>query len=267
MSGMTPKRPKGVPPAEADDYLDSVEVFDVSWELRSNPDGRNTPPVAAWQNMRPLNGRRSAACAVAHGGFIWLMGGFDGTGCTNMVHAYSPQANKWETRKPMLHKRSGASACVGQRHIYVCGGWDGNEALRSVERYNTTLDKWEDINDMHHERSRGLGCAHFGGYVWAMGGMDGNGRALNTVERYDPRSKELGQWEVKMQMCERRCSCAATVQPHCQIKHEQLSLPLLLVSCFALEFALEGSEGQSVRDGGVRWKGCPLQCGALRLDE
>ena len=50
-------------------------------------------------------------------------------------------------------------------------------------RYSTTLDKWELISEMHYERSRGLGCARFGGYVWTMGGMDKNGRALNTVER------------------------------------------------------------------------------------
>ena len=52
-----------------------------------------------------------------------------------------------------------------------------------MERYNCTLEKWEEIVDMHDVRSRGLGCAHFGGFVWALGGVDENGRALNTVER------------------------------------------------------------------------------------
>jgi len=203
------ERPKGQPQPPSDDYLDSLEAFDVNWAERTPVRDEQMP---GWQSMRPLNGRRSAACGVAHGGCLWLLGGFDGVVCSNMVHVYSPQSNKWEPRKPMLEKRSGAGACVGERHIYVCGGWDGTKPLKSVERYSTTLDKWELISEMHYERSRGLGCARFGGYVWTMGGMDKNGRALNTVERYDPRgNNSMGTWEIKMQMCDRRCSCAAAV--------------------------------------------------------
>lgn len=179
---------------------------------QATPDAvRTTPPPLLSAQDRPLfvldlaplltdpfflcsASRRSAACVVAHGGLLWCIGGFDGTVCTNSVQVYSPQTNKWVMRKPLQRKRAGAGACVGDGKIYVIGGWDGVRGLDSVEHYDMVSDKWRELRCMNHIRSRGVGAAHFGGYLWALGGQAPDGRALNSVERCRTHTHARTKW-------------------------------------------------------------------------
>jgi len=199
-----------------DDFLSSVEAYDVRWKTREGGKhvGKKVPfeDSNGWSDCKPLRFERSAACAVNCGNRLYVIGGFDGHEVTDRVLMFDPKMNHWETRQSMIQKRSGAAACVNDGYIYVCGGWYG-EALNTVERYSVTHNQWEILEaKMHEERSEGLGCVQFGGYVWVMGGMNRHDKPLATVERYDPASHDIKlQWECKHQLSEKRSSCAAVV--------------------------------------------------------
>lgn len=102
-------------------------------------------------------------------------------------------------------------------YLYAVGGQDGVQCLNHVERYdpkgenfsyhslsiNTnfpfTENKWSKVAPMTTRRL-GVAVAVLGGFLYAIGGSDGQ-TPLNTVERFDPRSNK---WTIVAPMSTRR---------------------------------------------------------------
>lgn len=103
--------------------------------------------------------------------------------------------------------------------LYAVGGQDGVQCLNHVERYDPKgkhqcsfpllesfmkllillENKWSKVAPMTTRRL-GVAVAVLGGFLYAIGGSDGQ-TPLNTVERFDPRSNK---WTVVAPMSTRR---------------------------------------------------------------
>lgn len=77
--------------------------------------------------------------------------------------------------------------------------------MRSAERFNLAMGRWDVLPPMSGPR-RGCAAVGMNGALYVVGGGDGAGQILNTVERYMPGWK---QWETLQPMLEGRYGCAA----------------------------------------------------------
>lgn len=68
-----------------------------------------------------------------------------------------------------------------------------------LSRYDPKENKWSKVASMNTRRL-GVAVAVLGGYLYAVGGSDGQ-MPLNTVERYDPRQNK---WSLVAPMSTRR---------------------------------------------------------------
>ena len=151
---------------------------------------------------------------VAHAGYLWVIGGTNGTVSLATTLRYDPAADAWRFMAPMSVGRSSVAAAVLDGRIYAVGGsatpggpggpGGGPGALTSVEVYSVEADRWELLKSattvgrtthavavLSHP-SGGDGAGDGGAKqtqtLYAIGGEDGGARAIEfaSAERYDP---------------------------------------------------------------------------------
>ena len=86
------------------------------------------------------------------GGYLYAIGGYDGTAHLSSVEKYDPKTNKWSSVSDMLSQRSSMGVSVIEDRIYVTGGNDGATCLNSAECYNPELNVWECLPSMSVRR-------------------------------------------------------------------------------------------------------------------
>lgn len=105
------------------------------------------------------------------------------------------------------------AAIVLGRSIYVTGGNAGVvqggsmvlTPLTRVLRYDYEKKQWTSTTPMNAERAYHSGVA-LNGYLYVIGGMDGEGHFLSEVERYDPASSK---WSFMQSLHRPRAATAA----------------------------------------------------------
>jgi N-acetylneuraminic acid mutarotase len=141
-----------------------------------------------WTALTPMPSARQEVAVAAHGGRVWVIGGF-GAGAEPVatVEVYDPAHNVWETRAslpvPVHHP---AAAVVGDR-LFVVGGYTGGRVrwtpLDSVYEFVPSRETWEARAPMPTARGA-LAVAVLDGRIHALGGS-GEGLS-NAHEVYDP---------------------------------------------------------------------------------
>ncbi|XP_054165023.1 kelch-like protein 20 [Oppia nitens] len=133
---------------------------------------------------------------------LYAIGGLtDKSYDTNTVESYDPQTNQWKPMKPLSTTREGMGAAVLNDTIYVCGGYDVNTAKRHNDCEYMTPNSSDDSNDSQWHFTTPMSMvreyyqlvAH-GGYLYAIGGYIGNLTDTQTVERYNPLTR---QWQPR----------------------------------------------------------------------
>ncbi|CAE8684665.1 unnamed protein product, partial [Polarella glacialis] len=110
----------------------------------------------------------------------------------------------------MEEPRHGASAGRVHSRIFVFGGHNGTLALTTAESLDLAVGvRWRSIGDMCHGRE-GAGGATLAGLIYVCGGLDGNRRAMQSTECFNPNT---GRWEQVEVMETRRAFVAATAAP------------------------------------------------------
>lgn len=105
-------------------------------------------------------------------GFLYAVGGQDGVQCLNHVERYDPKGGKF---------------LITQCHYHF------------TRLFHFAENKWSKVAPMTTRRL-GVAVAVLGGFLYAIGGSDGQ-TPLNTVERFDPRSNK---WTIVAPMSTRR---------------------------------------------------------------
>ncbi|CBY10072.1 unnamed protein product [Oikopleura dioica] len=161
-----------------------------------------------WQRLTDMTTRRCRAGVANYKGFIWAVGGFNGSQRVRTVDIFDPVKGEWNPGPPMDARRSTLGAAVLNNNLYAVGGFDGASGLDTAEVYSEKKECWCRIADMTTRRSS-VGVGVVGSFLYAVGGYDGCQRqCLNSVERYDPDANE---WSKVADMTTRRSGAGVGV--------------------------------------------------------
>jgi N-acetylneuraminic acid mutarotase len=169
---------------------DNVEVYDTvleSWDL-------SVPPAV----------RRAACSTTTLNGYIYLVGGFDGSGsdanAVAQVERWSPDNHTWEFVASLNQAKWSCQVCTVNNRLYVFGGVSSGIHLtpfvpvQSCEMYCPLRDEWTIISAMPTPRTSFSICV-VGHCVYVMGGVIHSGsesyfsgQETSLVEIYDTRA-------------------------------------------------------------------------------
>ena len=171
---------------------DTVEVYDIAND--------------EWSSVPPLPQPRHHSAVAAHGGLLFVIGGYP-TGLTEQrseVYVYTPQQDEggeevgvWLEAAPLPGARAACWGVTLNDRIYVFGGEnDAGDAQASTFIFDPVADTWSIGADMPTARGH-LTASVAGDLIYVIGGRDGNsqnqGEALDVNEVYDPAND---QWQT-----------------------------------------------------------------------
>nr|VZI44711.1 unnamed protein product [Spirometra erinaceieuropaei] len=177
-----------------------------------------------WRERAPLavgrSGGHAAAvkvptAAAAADGEETLIGVVGGWGPISSCEVYDVRQDRWHKLPDLPEARdSPAAACLpGDSRVFVFGGsWLASVVFchlradwRRQRQEATSADFWQSAAPMRTARWQHAATA-FRGAILVAGGVDGEGRLVNTVEMFTPpdASSPLGQWTKLAHMQEPR---------------------------------------------------------------
>lgn len=151
--------------------------------------------------------KRLEVGGVALNNKIYIIGGMDEKGTTDLTEVYDIKTDKWTTGSSMPGKRDHPGAATYDGKIYVVGGFNERGiSTRTLFIYDPITDKWERGKDM--PTARGALAAKFvNGILYVIGGdatqlYDSKGfynpqGVVTTNEAYDPKADS---WTIKAPM-------------------------------------------------------------------
>eukprot|EP00667_Euglena_gracilis_P013002 EG_transcript_13388 len=152
-----------------------------------------------WEDTPAMEDMRvCAALAVDGEGGLVAMGGMSYEGTMESVERLDPACQQWRPLPPMALARCCAgAAALGRDHLAAVGGgesmWMSSRVWDSCELFDCTVAQWRSLPPLLAPRCA-LGLAWVGnvGRLYAVGGYEGQGSYLATVECFDPGAG--GQW-------------------------------------------------------------------------
>ncbi|MFV2057941.1 MAG: hypothetical protein ACC707_15865 [Thiohalomonadales bacterium] len=170
-------------------------------------DSKDKQWVAGWRETSSLMFPRAGAATVEAGGFLYVIGGIDGSRFVPMVEfakiMEDGHLGPWRRTSPLLQERGFIDAVTARGYLYVVGGGNGpngKNLLRSVERAKILADG--QLGEWHEEKN-GLimprRCSKIirqGNFIYALGGFAG--ALLDTVEKAKiGLDGHLGEWNIE----------------------------------------------------------------------
>jgi N-acetylneuraminic acid mutarotase len=174
----------GTGSSEGMSQLMSVERFDITAGMDQ-----------AWKDGVKMRTPRLGACGAFAGGALYIVGGWNGNAHDCTMEKFEPATNKWSSSIGMRAPRTFSGMAALGNILYVCGGMTMQKSedkdvqwnTSTVEYFDTTKTppKWEGITSMQSPRL-GPAVVAFGTQrIIALGGVDGDGTALSSVEILD----------------------------------------------------------------------------------
>jgi N-acetylneuraminic acid mutarotase len=160
-----------------------------------------------WNYGESMPTKRSEISGTVLDNKIYIIGGSDENGPTDLVDVYDPETNKWAIVSPLPRKLDHTTAASYEGKIYVVGGFDSTgKPSDSLFIYDPTSDKWERGKNMPTARG-GLTSQFVNGTLYVIGGdatalYDSKGvynpqGAVATNEAYTPNNDS---WRTKSPM-------------------------------------------------------------------
>lgn len=151
------------------------------------------PASSSWTPLAPMPTARGGPSAQALGGWIYVIGGMEGTGASvATVEAYDPSSNTWTSVTPMPTRRDNPGTAVLGGRLYVFGGRTRNAdgtgpgGLTLVDMFDPPGAAWTARAPMPTGR-RTVVVGTLNGRAQVMGGESAaGGKAHDDNEEYDP---------------------------------------------------------------------------------
>ncbi len=177
------------------------------------------PIISAWQFATALAFGRAAHNSVAHNGFIYVIGGTDGSTQYDLddVQYTSINANgtlyNWQSTTNFPHGRSNHTSFVHNDRLYLVGGWDATVRFAEIN-FNGSLGTWDSTLALPEGRLAHATVVH-NNYVYILGGYtESEDTGLNDVlfSEINPDGT-LGNWQFTSTFNDARFD-------HCAVVHE-----------------------------------------------
>ena len=168
-------------------------------------DGR----LGAWKATPfTLPAKRFHTGAVIAGGYVYVIGGNDGTGATSTVFrakiARTGEVSAWTTLDSLPGARSHQAAFVHENAIYLVAGIAGNPAgdakplgdvLRAEIGKDGALGEWKTVSQLDTPFATHAAVVH-DGFLYVIGGVEDNARMSDRVLRAAlAKDGSIGAWE------------------------------------------------------------------------
>uniref|UniRef100_A0A8B9QTH7 Kelch-like protein 20 n=1 Tax=Anas platyrhynchos TaxID=8839 RepID=A0A8B9QTH7_ANAPL len=122
---------------------------------------RYDPKENKWTRVASMSTRRLGVAVAVLGGFLYAVGGSDGTSPLNTVERYNPQENRW-------HTIVGLAVVNGQ--LMAVGGFDGTTYLKTIEVFDPDANTWRLYGGMNYRRLGGgvgvIKMTHCESHIW-----------------------------------------------------------------------------------------------------
>eukprot|EP00094_Tigriopus_californicus_P004616 TCALIF_04444-PA protein Name:"Similar to klhl20 Kelch-like protein 20 (Xenopus laevis)" AED:0.12 eAED:0.12 QI:148/1/0.88/1/0.87/0.88/9/0/660 len=163
---------------------------------------RFDPILNVWQELAPMLTARSELGLVLLDGYIYAVGGWEGTSRLDSVERYEIDANQWNYVAPMKLAVTSPAVVPHNGSIYVCGGaiLEDGDGIDMVQRFNSKVGAWEELTPMLIPRSGSVACV-VNGTIYVLGGWHASTENTNKVEKYD---ETKNSWSFVCPMHERR---------------------------------------------------------------
>jgi len=154
------------------------------------------PQIGSWEQLPDMDEPRRCAVAVVRGSRMYVIGGSNGSCALASVERFNVELGCWERLQDMPDCR--VWACAGNigGTLYVCAGTDGlsspHSYVRSMHSFQEDLGVWQTLPPMLHGRRCAVSAVLLG-CLYVCGGSNGK-LPLRSVERFDPRCKQLSKW-------------------------------------------------------------------------
>ncbi|XP_067859642.1 kelch-like protein diablo isoform X1 [Heptranchias perlo] len=163
---------------------------------------RYDPCFDMWHEMAPMNVARSELGLAMLDGFVFAVGGWEGSSRLDSVECYNPQTNTWHFLESM--KMAVTSPAVVALHglLYVAGGavLEDGDGMDLVQVYNPKANAWSEVAPMQIPRSGSAACV-LQGKIYVIGGWHASTENTDKVEQYNPKTNT---WRMCAPMNERR---------------------------------------------------------------
>ena len=190
---------------DGEKFVSGVECFD--------------PRAPKWQLLPEFPHPRSAvamsAVEAGGGGYLVACGGMKiPGGISDVVDIFDVRKGAWVSGPALLGGRSGAAAASVRNKLYIMGGVSANGPLAGVDVFDIRTLSWErDLSDAMDQPRTSLAAVASGDTIVAMGGYDGDGLPVDTVEIYSPGDGEGGGWRKGRSLSFARGMLAAALSP------------------------------------------------------
>jgi N-acetylneuraminic acid mutarotase len=194
-------------PDSAGQFLISCEVSDgegakdnASVSVRVNE--AEVPIIGQWQSTTPLAFGRAAHSSVVHNGFLYVIGGTDGSMQYDLDDVLYTRINgdgtinNWQTTTSFPQGRSNHTSFVYNDHLYMIGGWDPVVRYATING-NGTIGPWDSTTALAEGRLAHATVVN-NNYVYVLGGYtEAQQSGLNDVHyaALNPDGS-LGVWQT-----------------------------------------------------------------------
>lgn len=173
---------------------------------------------SGWTEGRDMPTKRQEVGAATLDDKIYIIGGMDDEGTTNLTEVYDINSDRWTSASPLPGKRDHPGAAAYDGKIYVVGGFnERGVSTRTLFIYDPSTDEWQRGMDM--PTARGALAAKFvNGIMYAIGGdatqlYDSTGfynpqGVVDSNEAYDPKTDT---WTIKAPMPTQRDHLSSAV--------------------------------------------------------
>ncbi|MCV7301062.1 protein kinase [Mycobacterium barrassiae] len=156
------------------------------------------PPVEMqpeWQPIADARIARGAVAATEADGTIWVFGGLGAGNRVSGGHeGYDPALDSWKGGADLPVPVQRASAVTWQDTPVVLGGWrteGSNQKVATDKVWRVVNSRWVELPPLQQPRAA-ASAAVVGDLLVVTGGVDANGKLLNTTEIYDGTGWKLG---------------------------------------------------------------------------
>jgi hypothetical protein len=149
----------------------------------------STGAVGSWASTRAFATARYGHQAVAYGGYLYVLGGNDGTNYLSDVQSAPLNSDgtvgTWSATSSMNMPRANFVATAANGYLYTSGGVNGSSSLSDVQSAqfgaNGQVNNWKRSGGFSTARS-GLAGADYNGELYVLGGYSSGGSYLSDEQ-------------------------------------------------------------------------------------
>lgn len=150
---------------------------------------RFDPRSERFQSLTPMPRRLNHIGVVAHGGDLYVLGGYGrtlGEDTSRAFYRYDPASDRWSRLPDMPEPKAAMAAGVVGDRLIVAGGARDNVPVSSTYGFDFDSNRWSRLPDMPDRREH-VGSATLGDALYVLGGRTASSSAIDLASRFDTR--------------------------------------------------------------------------------